>query len=81
VEDRTAVETLLMSVSQDPHTSKAKSFHIEDYKIFLKVLLSTTAVASPNMLAAVGQDVYVPPPSLFFFFFFLLLLAGSKKSL
>jgi hypothetical protein len=71
-----------MSVSQDPHTSKAKSFHIEEYKIFLKVLLSTTAVASPNMLAAVGQDVYVPPPSLFFFFFFfLLLLAGSKKSL
>jgi hypothetical protein len=48
-----------MSVSQDPHTSKAKSFHIEEYKIFLKVLLSTTAVASPNMLAAVGQDVYV----------------------
>jgi hypothetical protein len=44
------------------------------------VLLSTTAVASPNMLAAVGQDVYVPPPSLFFFFFFfLLLLAGNKK--
>lgn len=77
MEDRTAVETLLMSVSQDTYTSKAKSFHIEEYKIFLKVLSSTTAVASPNMLAAVGQDVYVP----LLFFFFLLLLAGSKKAL
>jgi hypothetical protein len=64
-----------MSVSQDPHTSKAKSFHIEEYKIFLKVLLSTTAVASPNMLAAVGQDVYVH------LLFFLLFLPGSKKAL
>ena len=78
MEHRTAaVESLLMNVSQDPYSSKAKSYQIEEYKIFLKVCYySTTAVASPNMLAAVGQDVYVH-----LLFFFLLFLPGSKKAL
>jgi hypothetical protein len=44
-----------MSV-KDPHTIKAKSYHIEEYKNFSKMCYySTTAVASPNRLAAVGK--------------------------
>ena len=40
MEHRTAaVESLLMNVSQDPYSSKAKSYQIEEYKIFEGVLL------------------------------------------
>jgi hypothetical protein len=39
VEDRTAVETLHLSASQDPHTSKVRAFIYRSTKNFLKVLL------------------------------------------
>jgi hypothetical protein len=77
-----------MSV-KDPHTIKAKSYHIEEYKNFSKMCYySTTAVANPNRLAAVGKMCMCissssssSSSSYFFFFFFFLFLAGSKKTL
>jgi len=79
VEDRTAaVESLLMNVSQRPTYKQDQELPYRGIQNFSKMCYySTTVVASPNMLAAVGQDVYVH----LLFFFFLLFLAGSKIAL
>jgi hypothetical protein len=76
VEARTTVETLRLSASQDPYTSKAKSFHIEEIEKIFEGIINNCCRRSEYVGSSRARCVCVCALLPLF-----LLLAGSKKAL